>query len=104
MVIGRNRFVLFGEIFFCLLRLEEASNALKSSLIFTPGPIIFHVFTEEHLREQFNDKISQWPKEYREKFQIEFYPIQFTRGNDERWRSLFKPCCTQRLFIPVSLE
>jgi UDP-xylose:glucoside alpha-1,3-xylosyltransferase len=84
--------------------LEEALNALKSSLIFTPASIVFHVFTEEHLREQLNENISKWPKEYREKFRIEFYSIQFTRGNDERWRNLFKPCCTQRLFIPVRLN
>lgn len=44
----------------------------------------------------------EWPIEYKSKFHLEFYPIQFTRGNDERWRTLFKPCCTQRLFIPVS--
>ncbi|CAF0843767.1 unnamed protein product [Rotaria sordida] len=85
----------------CGDRLEEALNALKSSLIFTPSPIIFHVFTEDHLREQFKEKInSEWPIEYRSKFEIEYYQIQFTRGNDERWRKLFKPCCTQRLFIP----
>ncbi|CAM4761085.1 unnamed protein product [Rotaria magnacalcarata] len=85
----------------CGDRLEEALNALKSSLIFTPSPIIFHIFTEDHLREQFKEKINtEWPIEYKLKFQIEFYSIQFTRGNDERWRKLFKPCCTQRLFIP----
>ncbi|CAF4767352.1 unnamed protein product [Rotaria sp. Silwood1] len=85
----------------CGDRLEEALNALKSSLIFTPSPIIFHVFTEDHLREQFTEKInSEWPIEYKSKFHIEFYQIQYTRGNDERWRKLFKPCCTQRLFIP----
>jgi len=100
------------------VRLEEALNALKSSLIFTPSPIIFHIFTEDHLKEQFKEKVRnfifikinliikfkidyEWPIEYKSKFQIEFYPIQFTRGNDEQWRTLFKPCCTQRLFIPV---
>lgn len=43
----------------------------------------------------------EWPNEIQSKFQIEFYPIEFTRGNDQRWRELFKPCCTQRLFLPV---
>jgi hypothetical protein len=47
------------HFFVCVfIRLEEALNALKSSLIFTPGPIIFHIFTEDHLREQFNEKVS----------------------------------------------
>ncbi|UJR34034.1 hypothetical protein I4U23_021447 [Adineta vaga] len=89
----------------CGHRLDEALTALKSSLIFTPGPIIFHIFTEDHLREEFREKIDfQWPMEYKSKFQIEFYSIEFTRGNDERWRTLFKPCCTQRLFIPDILK
>jgi len=43
----------------------------------------------------------EWPNEIQSKFQIEFYPIEFTRGNDQGWRELFKPCCTQRLFLPV---
>jgi hypothetical protein len=38
-------------------RLEEALNSLKSSLIFTPSPIIFHIFTEDHLREEFKQKV-----------------------------------------------
>ncbi len=48
-------FVFYFYLFF--VRLEEAVNALKSSLIFTPGPIVFHVFTEDHLKEQFNEKV-----------------------------------------------
>lgn len=40
------------------IRVEEALTALKSSLIFTPGPMIFHVFTEDHLREQFTTHVS----------------------------------------------
>ncbi|CAF1506304.1 unnamed protein product [Adineta ricciae] len=89
----------------CGDRLDEALTSLKSSLIFTPGPLIFHIFTEDHLREEFREKIDfQWPLEYKSKFQIEFYSIQFTRGNDERWKALFKPCCTQRLFIPDILK
>ncbi|CAF1085840.1 unnamed protein product [Adineta ricciae] len=89
----------------CGSRLDEAVTSLKSSLIFTPGPVIFHIFTEDHLRKEFYEKIEvEWPVEYQSKFQMEFYPIEFTRGNDERWRMLFKPCCTQRLFIPDILK
>lgn len=47
---------------------------------------------------------SQWPIEYQRKIDIKYYSIEYTRGNDERWRSLFKPCCTQRLFIPDILK
>jgi hypothetical protein len=44
-------------LFFFVIRLEEALNALKSSLIFTPSPIIFHIFTEDHLKEEFQEKV-----------------------------------------------
>lgn len=66
--------------------------------------MIFHVFTEEHLRKDFLEKIDvDWPTEFRSKFDLEFHSIEYPRGNDERWRSLFKPCCTQRLFFPELL-
>jgi hypothetical protein len=56
-VIGRNQSITFGYFLFIFLRIEEALNALKSSLILTPAPIIFHVFTEDHLKEQFQEKV-----------------------------------------------
>ena len=43
--------------FFHFVRLPEALNALKSSLIFTPPPMIFHVFTEDHLRREFQERV-----------------------------------------------
>ena len=46
------------NFFFCSIRFEEALNALKSALIFTPPPLIFHVFTEDHLRKEFQTKVT----------------------------------------------
>jgi UDP-xylose:glucoside alpha-1,3-xylosyltransferase len=39
------------------------------------------------------------------KFQFEVLPIQFpTEGNSvDEWRKLFKPCASQRLFLPAVL-
>ena len=56
MVIGRE-IVRFIDFYLFFVRLEEAVTALKSSLIFTPSLIVFHVFTEDHLREQFEGKV-----------------------------------------------
>ncbi|CAF1519274.1 unnamed protein product, partial [Didymodactylos carnosus] len=41
----------------CGDRVTEASNALKSALIFTPPPLIFHIFTENHLKQEFQSKV-----------------------------------------------
>lgn len=50
--------LLFSSVLFLFVRLEEALNALKSSLIFTPPPVIFHIFTEDHLRVQLKEKVT----------------------------------------------
>ena len=62
MVIGRELnkrlFFIYLILLFFFVRVEEALNVLKSSLIFTPSPIIFHIFTEDHLRKEFTEKVS----------------------------------------------
>lgn len=55
--VNKNNNKRFSLFTICLIRVEEALTALKSSLIFTPGPMIFHVFTEDHLREEFTIRV-----------------------------------------------
>jgi hypothetical protein len=54
-----NQVFIFFYFYF-LIRLEEALTALKSSLIFTSSPIIFHIFTEDHLKEKFKEKVKRF--------------------------------------------
>jgi len=56
----KNQVFIFFNFNFILIRFEEALTALKSSLIFTSSPIIFHIFTEDHLKEKFKEKVKDF--------------------------------------------
>lgn len=44
-----------------------------------------------------------WPDFITQKFEFSVYPITYPEGEDAvNWKKVFKPCATQRLFIPVS--
>lgn len=39
----------------------------------------------------------------KETISYDVLPIQFPKGNEDMWKTLFKPCACQRLFLPVRL-
>ncbi|KAH0616610.1 hypothetical protein JD844_027858 [Phrynosoma platyrhinos] len=41
---------------------------------------------------------------YQEKFNYTLYPISFPTENAAEWKKLFKPCASQRLFLPLILS
>lgn len=47
-------------------------------------------------------KLNSWPGTTRFGFTI--YPITFPSENGQEWKKLFKPCASQRLFLPVGLQ
>lgn len=49
-------------------------------------------------------KLELWPRTIRSKFNFTIYPITFPNENPKEWKKLFKPCASQRLFLPVRLE
>ena len=75
--------------FFRFVRLPEALNALKSSLIFTPPPMIFHVFTEDHLRREFQERVMDRSTQRRISFDRSFSRStpngQWSINRSSRW-------------------
>ena len=50
-------------------------------------------------------QLSNWPDFIRSKYSFSLYPITYPEGENEvQWKKVFKPCATQRLFIPVSMS
>lgn len=49
-------------------------------------------------------KLDSWPRTVQAKFNFTIYPISFPKENAKEWKKLFKPCASQRLFLPVGLE
>ncbi|KAF7656215.1 hypothetical protein LDENG_00044570 [Lucifuga dentata] len=88
----------------CGNRLDETLTMIKSTLLFNIKKIKFHIFAEDPLASQFEERLNQWPRSVLVKFAYSIYPITFSVGNAEEWKKLFKPCAAQRLFLPVILE
>ncbi|GAB1601331.1 glucoside xylosyltransferase 1-like isoform X1 [Argonauta hians] len=86
----------------CGDRLEESIVLLKSAvLLTTERPLVFHLFVEDSLQKNFQDQLEFWPELYRNRMFYRIFSIQYPPDqNHGDWRKLFKPCASQRLFIP----
>lgn len=47
-------------------------------------------------------QLESWPGFIRARFNYTVYSISFPSENAAEWKKLFKPCASQRLFLPVS--
>uniref|UniRef100_A0A3B3TUD8 UDP-D-xylose:beta-D-glucoside alpha-1,3-D-xylosyltransferase n=1 Tax=Poecilia latipinna TaxID=48699 RepID=A0A3B3TUD8_9TELE len=88
----------------CGKRLDETLTMLKSALLFSLKKIKFHIFAEDSLAPEFEERLNQWPQSVSARFQYSIYPISFSVGDAEEWKKLFKPCAAQRLFLPIILK
>ncbi|KAM4733553.1 glucoside xylosyltransferase 1 isoform 4-T4 [Anableps anableps] len=64
----------------------------------------FHIFAEDDLHDSFRKALEMWPVAIRTKFTFTIYPIMFPEKNASEWKKLFKPCASQRLFLPLILK
>lgn len=49
-------------------------------------------------------KLNSWPTKVQARFSFTIYPITFPSENGKEWKRLFKPCASQRLFLPVGWQ
>ncbi|XP_069759206.1 glucoside xylosyltransferase 1-like isoform X2 [Narcine bancroftii] len=88
----------------CGERLEETLTMMKSAVLFSYKPLNFHIFAEDELHDEFNSSLENWKKEFHQKFNHTIYPITFPADTAALWKKLFKPCASQRLFLPLILK
>lgn len=88
----------------CGARLEETLNMLKSAVLFSRKPVHFYIFAEDDLHDGFRNALGKWPVAIQSKFTFTIYPIIFPEENASEWKKLFKPCASQRLFLPLILK
>uniref|UniRef100_A0A3Q3EQS1 Glucoside xylosyltransferase 1 n=1 Tax=Labrus bergylta TaxID=56723 RepID=A0A3Q3EQS1_9LABR len=86
----------------CGPRLEETLTMLKSAVLLSKKPLHFHIFAEDDLHDSFRN-LDSWPTIVQTKFDFTIYPITFPSENAKEWKKLFKPCASQRLFLPLIL-
>ncbi|KAK8722692.1 hypothetical protein OTU49_012171, partial [Cherax quadricarinatus] len=99
----KNRMVL--AVVCCGDRLNETRIMLKSAAALSRTPLRMIVFTEDPLKPIFKDMHASWPAEVRERIYLNLHSITFPPGQDaSAWRKLFKPCSSQRLFMPLLLK
>uniref|UniRef100_A0A3P9BMZ1 Glucoside xylosyltransferase 1 n=1 Tax=Maylandia zebra TaxID=106582 RepID=A0A3P9BMZ1_9CICH len=84
----------------CGPRLEETITMLKSAVLFSKKPLHFYIFAEDELHKSFRNTVSI----FRARFNSSIYPITFPKENAREWKKLFKPCASQRLFLPLILK
>ncbi|HEX4960374.1 MAG TPA: glycosyl transferase family 90 [Thermoanaerobaculia bacterium] len=89
----------------CGDRLDEALVMLQSAARSARGHFTVHIFADDELRPRFQERLQAWPAAVRAKFTPVLYPIRYPGVEDpEKWRALFKPCASQRLFFPYLIE
>ncbi|KAJ0029440.1 hypothetical protein NQD34_004437 [Periophthalmus magnuspinnatus] len=88
----------------CGPRLEETVTMLKSALLFSKKPLHLYIFAENELHGSFKNALNSWPHMVKRKFNFTIFPITFPNDNEKEWKKLFKPCASQRLFLPLILQ
>ncbi|KAJ8416350.1 hypothetical protein AAFF_G00356380 [Aldrovandia affinis] len=88
----------------CGQRLDETLTMLKSAVLFGRRPLHFHIFAEDQLHRGFKEALDAWPDPFRSRFNFTVFPITFPPENAREWKKLFKPCASQRLFLPIILK
>ncbi|CAL1537170.1 unnamed protein product [Lymnaea stagnalis] len=91
----------------CGSRADETMVMLKSAAIVTPLSIslVFHIIAEPANQIQFRDQLELWPYAHRQRLSYKIYNVSFPGGaTSDSWKKLFKPCASQRLFLPDLLK
>uniref|UniRef100_L7M2I9 UDP-D-xylose:beta-D-glucoside alpha-1,3-D-xylosyltransferase n=1 Tax=Rhipicephalus pulchellus TaxID=72859 RepID=L7M2I9_RHIPC len=87
----------------CKALLNMTLTNIKSAVAFTTAPLDLLLFADDENREPLQQAISSWPKSVLKRVSYEVSPVKFPEPDAKKWQTLFKPCATQRLFLPSML-
>ncbi|XP_029681632.1 glucoside xylosyltransferase 1 isoform X1 [Takifugu rubripes] len=102
--LGRPDTPMHLAVVTCGDRLEETLTMIKSAILFSIRHLHLHIFAEDQLHASFMEALESWPDMIRSKFSYTLYSISFPEDNAAEWKKLFKPCASQRLFLPLILK
>ncbi|KAF2885656.1 hypothetical protein ILUMI_20507 [Ignelater luminosus] len=88
----------------CGDRLHETLTMIKSALMFSKAKLNFVIVAEDNLIPSFTEKLNEWKLLSTNEFSFKVIPLTFPTDNPEEWQKLFKPCASQRLFLPSVLN
>ncbi|KAG9280627.1 glucoside xylosyltransferase 1-like [Astyanax mexicanus] len=101
---GRREEAIHLAVVACGTRQDEAVSLLKSAVILSNRAMRFHLFAEDQLHSSIKAVLDSWPASVRQKFSYTVYPVSFPSQDQSEWSKLFKPCASQRLFLPMILK
>lgn len=87
----------------CKGLLNMTLTNIKSAVAFTTVPVDLLLFADDENREPLRQAISSWPESVLKRVGYKVSPVKFPEPDPDKWQSLFKPCATQRLFLPSML-
>lgn len=92
-------FVLCGD------RLQEALTLAKSAILFQlKYPLKLYIFADDEHKQSLEEKLSYWQVLRHHSFTFEILNLQFPKSMENEWKTLFRKCACQRLFIPDILQ
>ncbi|XP_054928556.1 glucoside xylosyltransferase 1-like [Dermacentor andersoni] len=74
--------------------------AVKSAVAYSTSRLHLVVITDKQNEEKMRNEYSSWPDSVRKRVSCEVKLEWFPKDNYHTWRSMFRPCTTQRLFLP----
>ncbi|XP_042145118.1 glucoside xylosyltransferase 1-like [Ixodes scapularis] len=87
----------------CAGSLELTMANLKSAVAFSRAPLRLILYADEENIKLLQDRIIQWPASVLARITYDLRLVMFPRKDYDKWNKLFKPCATQRLFLPDML-
>ncbi|XP_055047075.2 glucoside xylosyltransferase 1 [Misgurnus anguillicaudatus] len=101
---GQHKTTMHLAVVACGQRRREAVNMLKTAAMLSSRAMRFHIFAENQLHASIKATLDSWPAFISLKFSYVVHPISFPNDHHEEWSQLFKPCASQRLFLPMILR
>lgn len=86
----------------CGNRTTLGLTMMKSALIMCSDFIRFTLFVDNETSGVLNETIQLWPDNILKRMSLDMRPVSYPEDNTDEWNTLFKPCASVKLFLPVS--
>ncbi|XP_051862953.1 glucoside xylosyltransferase 2 isoform X2 [Drosophila albomicans] len=103
--INNEKGIIHIVVVTCGQRSQETLIMIKSAILFNyyQEYLRFIIFTEDPLTDTLKEKLSDWSEIVPQTFDFQLLPLKFPNQSESEWKTLFKPCAAQRLFLPLLL-
>ncbi|KAL3198241.1 hypothetical protein MRX96_044480 [Rhipicephalus microplus] len=76
---------------------------VKSAVAYSYTRLHLIIIADKQNEEKIRKEYSSWPDNVKKRVSCDVVPLWFPKGSGYKWKPLFRPCATQRLFLPSML-